>query len=72
LGIAKPVAYSPCKMRIRRRFCRRTSKWLAVHMPGEVIAIEIGDELSIRMTGGVTRVAGGVLAPEMVDQAPAG
>jgi len=41
---------------------------ISVHMPGGVIAIEIGDEFAIRMTGGVTRVAGGVMAPEMVDQ----
>src|SRR5271168_2522957 len=40
---------------------------VSVHMPGGVIAIEIGEDYSIRMTGGVTRVADGVIAPEMFD-----
>jgi diaminopimelate epimerase len=38
---------------------------ISVHMPGGVIAIEIGDEFAIRMTGGVTKVAEGVMAGEM-------
>jgi diaminopimelate epimerase len=46
----------------------RCDRRISVHMPGGIIAIEIGDEFAIRMTGGVTRVAGGVMAPEMVDQ----
>ncbi len=38
---------------------------ISVHMPGGVIAIEIGDDYAIRMTGGVTKVAEGVMAEEM-------
>jgi len=36
-----------------------------VHMPGGEIQIEIGDNFSIRMTGGVTKVADGVMSKEM-------
>src|SRR5271170_924846 len=38
---------------------------ISVHMPGEKNEIEIGDGVSIRMTGGVTKVADGVMAKEM-------
>jgi diaminopimelate epimerase len=38
---------------------------ISVHMPGGVIAIEIGDEFAIRMTGGVTKVSEGVISPEI-------
>ncbi len=38
---------------------------VSVHMPGGVIAIEIGDDFAIRMTGGVTKVAEGIIAEEM-------
>jgi diaminopimelate epimerase len=38
---------------------------ISVHMPGGKIEIEIGDNFSIRMTGGVTKVAEGVMAKEM-------
>ena len=38
---------------------------ISVHMPGGVIAIEIGDDYSIRMTGAVTKVSDGVIAREM-------
>jgi diaminopimelate epimerase len=38
---------------------------LTVHCPGGLIKIEIGDNFAIRMTGSVTRVAEGVMAPEM-------
>jgi diaminopimelate epimerase len=41
---------------------------ISVHMPGGVIAIDIGESFTIRMTGGVTRVAEGVMAAEMVSQ----
>ena len=41
---------------------------ISVHMPGGVIAIEIGEDFAIRMTGPVTRVAEGTMAPEMVNQ----
>jgi diaminopimelate epimerase len=34
-------------------------------MPGGVIAIEIGDDFAIRMTGAVTKVADGIIAKEM-------
>ena len=40
---------------------------LQVHMPGGVLAIEIGPEFSILMTGSVTKVAEGVLAPELFE-----
>jgi diaminopimelate epimerase len=40
-------------------------KTISVHMPGGVIRIEIGDDFAIRMTGGVTRVAEGVISPEI-------
>jgi diaminopimelate epimerase len=40
-------------------------KKISVHMPGGIIEIEIGDEFAIRMTGGVTRVAEGVISPEI-------
>jgi diaminopimelate epimerase len=40
-------------------------KSIFVHMPGGIIQIEIGDEFSIRMTGSVTRVAEGVISPEI-------
>jgi diaminopimelate epimerase len=39
---------------------------ISVHMPGGVIAIEIGDDFSIRMTGPVTKVSEGVMAEEML------
>jgi diaminopimelate epimerase len=38
---------------------------LTVHCPGGLIKIEIGENFAIRMTGGVTRVAEGVICPEM-------
>lgn len=38
---------------------------VAVHCPGGLIKIEIGDNFSIRMTGSVTRVSDGVISPEM-------
>ena len=39
---------------------------ISVHMPGGVIAIEIGDDFAIRMTGPVTKVAEGIMASEML------
>jgi diaminopimelate epimerase len=38
---------------------------VTVHMPGGTLGIEIADDFSIRMTGPVTKVAEGVIAPEM-------
>jgi len=38
---------------------------ISVHMPGGVIAIEIGDGFAIRMTGAVTKVCEGTIAREM-------
>ncbi|MBI3848996.1 MAG: diaminopimelate epimerase [Verrucomicrobia bacterium] len=38
---------------------------ISVHMPGGIIAIEIGDDFAIRMTGGVTKVSEGIIAEEM-------
>ena len=38
---------------------------VSVHMPGGIIAIEIGDNFAIQMTGGVTRVGEGELSPEI-------
>jgi diaminopimelate epimerase len=43
----------------------RCDREISVHMPGGVIAIEIGDGFAIRMTGGVTKVSDGVMAREM-------
>jgi diaminopimelate epimerase len=40
---------------------------VSVHMPGGIIAIEIGEDFSILMTGAVTRVADGTIAPEVFD-----
>jgi diaminopimelate epimerase len=40
-------------------------KKISVHMPGGVIAIEIADEFSIRMTGAVTKICEGVMEGEM-------
>jgi diaminopimelate epimerase len=42
---------------------------ISVHMPGGVIAIEIGDDFAIRMTGAVTKVSDGVIDREMFDAA---
>jgi diaminopimelate epimerase len=38
---------------------------LQVHMPGGVIAIEVGADFSILMTGPVAKVAEGVMSPEL-------
>jgi diaminopimelate epimerase len=38
---------------------------VTVHMPGGRLLIEIGDEFAIRMTGPVTRVAEGMMHPEL-------
>ena len=38
---------------------------VTVHCPGGIIKIEIGDGFSIQMTGGVTKVAEGVISPEI-------
>jgi diaminopimelate epimerase len=38
---------------------------LTVHMPGGTLAIEIGTDFSILMTGPVTKVCEGVMAEEM-------
>ena len=40
---------------------------VTVHMPGGTIAIEIGDNYAITMTGPVTRVAEGELHNEMLE-----
>lgn len=40
---------------------------VTVHMPGGKLKIEIGEDYSIQMTGGVTRVADGVIQREMFD-----
>jgi diaminopimelate epimerase len=40
-----------------------------VAMPGGVIAIEVNDDYSVTMTGGVTRVASGVMHSEMLEGA---
>ena len=39
---------------------------VTVHMPGGRLGIEIGEDYAIRMTGPVTRVAEGVLHPELL------
>lgn len=38
---------------------------VTVHMPGGTLEIEIADDYSIRMTGPVTKVSEGIIAPEM-------
>ncbi len=38
---------------------------VSVHCPGGIIKIEIGENFSIQMTGSVTRLAEGVISPEM-------
>jgi diaminopimelate epimerase len=38
---------------------------ISVHMPGGIIAIEVGDDFAIRMTGAVTKVGEGVISPEI-------
>jgi len=38
---------------------------VSVHCPGGIIKIEIGDNFAIRMTGVVTKVADGVINPEI-------
>ena len=43
---------------------------ISVHMPGGVIAIEIGDNFAIRMTGPVTKVSDGVIAKEIFGAFP--
>lgn len=40
---------------------------VTVHMPGGTLTIEISPDYSIRMTGGVTRVAAGTLSPELFE-----
>ena len=44
---------------------------ISVHMPGGVIAIEIGDDFAIRMTGAVTKVSEGIIAREIFGAAVA-
>ena len=44
---------------------------VAAHMPGGVLAIEVGDDYAMRMTGPVAKVAEGVLAEELLHVAPA-
>jgi diaminopimelate epimerase len=39
---------------------------VTVHMPGGTLAIEIGEDYGIRMTGPVTRICDGSLADEML------
>ena len=41
---------------------------ITVHMPGGEIEIEIAKNFSVSMTGSLTRVAEGVIHPEMLDQ----
>jgi diaminopimelate epimerase len=41
---------------------------IAVHMPGGEIEIKIADDFAVSMTGSVTRVAEGVIYPEMFGQ----
>jgi diaminopimelate epimerase len=45
---------------------------VSVHMPGGIIAIEIGGGFAIRMTGAVTKVAEGVMSEEMFSAAIVG
>ncbi len=45
---------------------------VTVHMPGGALQIEIGEDFSIRMTGPVTRVVEGDIAPEAFEVRPPG
>jgi diaminopimelate epimerase len=45
---------------------------VAVHMPGGALAIEIGEDLAIRMSGPVAKIAEGVLSEELLQAAGAG
>ncbi|HZL64193.1 MAG TPA: diaminopimelate epimerase [Thermoleophilia bacterium] len=47
----------------RLGLCERS---VGVHMPGGVLAIEVGDGYSMRMTGPVAKVAEGVLSEELL------
>jgi diaminopimelate epimerase len=47
----------------------RCDREISVHMPGGVIAIEIGEVFAIRMTGAVTKVCEGTIAREMFSAA---
>ena len=38
---------------------------ISVHMPGGIIAIEIGEDFAIQMTGPVTRVGEGAISPDI-------
>jgi diaminopimelate epimerase len=38
---------------------------ISVHMPGGIIAIKVGDDYTIEMTGSVTKVCDGIIAKEM-------
>jgi diaminopimelate epimerase len=46
----------------------RCDRKISVHMPGGKIAIQIADDYAVKMTGTVTRVAEGVIYPEMFGQ----
>ena len=43
-------------------FCNRS---ISVHMPGGVLAIEVGKDFEIQMTGPVTKVCEGEISREM-------
>jgi diaminopimelate epimerase len=51
----------------RLGLCDRT---LTVHMPGGRLAIELGEDYAVRMTGPVTRVGAGTIDPEMFEDSP--
>ncbi|MBW4674632.1 MAG: hypothetical protein KME52_11570 [Desmonostoc geniculatum HA4340-LM1] len=40
---------------------------IAVHMPGGQIAIAISDDFTVTMTGAVTKVADGLMSPEVFE-----
>ena len=46
----------------------RCDRQITVHMPGGNIAIQIAEDYEVKMTGTVTRVAEGVIHPEMLGQ----
>ncbi|HEY5274966.1 MAG TPA: diaminopimelate epimerase, partial [Coriobacteriia bacterium] len=47
----------------RLGLCARS---ISVHMPGGVIAIEVGEQFAMRMTGAVVKVGEGVLSEELL------
>lgn len=59
---------SACAAAAVARRLGRCAAAVTVHMPGGTLAVEVSPDFHLRMSGGVTRVAEGVLAPEALAQ----